>query len=188
MSYYQFAASIAKMRKSGFDSLTDSEKWEWHADVYGWRRVRLGAPDDERTSPVDPNGEWFDPSRVAIALDHYRGKTARPAASDHAILAEARTIENQWARDRGYDDFEDYRRSERIDHSEACKRLIISLPGPKTLPKPDAGEDADPHALLKALGVKAKEYNPTPEELRQARIALGIEEPDDPPVARMAAE
>ena len=71
---YQFAAAVAKAKQSGYDSLTTTEKWEWHADVYGWRRARLGIEAEVHTSPPDPDGKWFDERRTAAAEEHYRGK------------------------------------------------------------------------------------------------------------------
>lgn len=52
--------------------LTVPEKWEWHAGVYALRRVLLGVPHDEQTSPCDVRGEWFDGRLVAAAEDRLR--------------------------------------------------------------------------------------------------------------------
>jgi len=74
VSEYRFDTVKAKVAKAGYDSLSNSEKFEYHADKYAWRRVRLGVPEEVRTSPVDPNGDWFDEVRVAYAERYYRGK------------------------------------------------------------------------------------------------------------------
>lgn len=71
---YPFAVAVSKARKSGYASLTEGEKWDWHADVYGYRRLVVGAPIDEHVSPCDTAGDWFDERRARIAEAHYRAK------------------------------------------------------------------------------------------------------------------
>lgn len=71
---YLFADAVAKCRKHGYATLTEGEKWDWHADVYGFRRVVLGIGADEHTSPCDTSGEWFDERRAQLATDYYRAK------------------------------------------------------------------------------------------------------------------
>ena len=71
-SGYPFAATIAKARQDGYAKLTVPEKWEWHADVYGFRRAFLGVWD--KISPCDGKGEWYDGPRAAIAEDFYRAR------------------------------------------------------------------------------------------------------------------
>lgn len=46
------------------DCTSDEDRRRWHSEVYAWRRVRLGADPDERTSPPDPEGHWFDAELV----------------------------------------------------------------------------------------------------------------------------
>ena len=69
---YLFADVKAKSKEHGYRSLSDGEKWDWHGDLYGWRRVYLSVLRDVRTSPCDPDGKWFDPQRADIAEAHYR--------------------------------------------------------------------------------------------------------------------
>lgn len=71
---YLFADAVSKARKRGYATLSEGEKWDWHADVYGFRRVVMGAPVSERTSPCDGAGDWFDEHRAAVAEDYYRAK------------------------------------------------------------------------------------------------------------------
>lgn len=69
---YLFAYAKKKVRDHGFASLAEHERWDWHGDIYGWRRARLGVSADERTSPCDPEGRWLDESRARLAEAHYR--------------------------------------------------------------------------------------------------------------------
>lgn len=80
---HPFAATRKKARKpdkegGGYASLSTLQKWEYHADVYGFRRVFLDVPRDERTSPCDQNGEWFDEGRVAVCERYWRRRMSRP--------------------------------------------------------------------------------------------------------------
>lgn len=74
---HPFAATRAKIKATGYKSLTDWEKWEWHADVYGFRRVVLGVAVTERTSLCDTDGKWFDVERAEIAERYYLDKHRR---------------------------------------------------------------------------------------------------------------
>src|SRR6185312_5035486 len=62
-SYELLEACLAKTKSYG--QLTDAEKWQWHADVYAFRRIVLEA--DEQTSPCDPDGEWFNEELIRAA-------------------------------------------------------------------------------------------------------------------------
>ena len=114
-----------------------SNPWEWHAGVYAFRRVVLGVSPDEHTSPPDPEGKWFDESLVAEAERRLRNRRAAKFANQRGDddVWYARDIENNWARDRGYRDFEHYKQVERIDHVEACCRVAKSfIAGIKLMP------------------------------------------------------
>jgi hypothetical protein len=157
-----------------YEKLSVPERWEWHAAVYAFRRVALDADREERTSPCDPNGDWFDDRLVDEAERRLRAKRAaksRRSAGDGAAW-EALDIENNWARDRGYNDFEHYKTSERIDHVTACTRLIMSLPGPKTIPR-----ESQPTGYGVMQKRKFREYDA--DELRAGSVALGLERPDE---------
>lgn len=71
---YFFSDAVTKARKHGYATLSEGEKWDWHADVYGFRRVILDVSFNENTSPCDVRGEWFDKDRAAIAERYYRAK------------------------------------------------------------------------------------------------------------------
>jgi hypothetical protein len=36
---YLFAKAVEKAREHGYSSLAEHERWDWHGDVYGFRRV-----------------------------------------------------------------------------------------------------------------------------------------------------
>jgi hypothetical protein len=78
VTQYAFQAALDKQKKAGFASLSVPEKWQWHADTYGFRRAFLDVEPNVKTSPCDPLGTWFDPARAAIAEAHYRKKFAKP--------------------------------------------------------------------------------------------------------------
>jgi hypothetical protein len=56
--------------------MTNPQRWQWHAQVYAVRRVVLGVPHDEHTSPCDTKGEWFDARAAAQAEAALRAKLA----------------------------------------------------------------------------------------------------------------
>lgn len=212
MSDYRYEAVKAKVRKGGWDSLTRDDKFDWHADVYARRRVRLGVSPDVRTSPADPEGDWYDAGRIAYAEGCYRrqderhGEAVRAARRDNErrlqrvadlspaeVQIEALAIKDQWARDHGYLDCADYQEREGLDYEDACSNIARSIVAAGSNERKGAFEDpldADPHALLRALGVTAREERVcTAEDLRQGRIALGLEPPDEPDApAAQAAE
>lgn len=74
MKFYPCFTARAKAAKQGYAALTEAEKWDHHGDVYGWRRVFQGISVDERSSPIDPAGDWFDAQRADMAERHYRGQ------------------------------------------------------------------------------------------------------------------
>lgn len=204
MTEYRPDAVKAKVRKGGWDSLSQAEKMDWHGDVYGWRRARLGVPADVRTSPADPDGQWFDEKRADYAENHYREKakgqqervqdanrekpTQQQRVSDMRpaeLAAQAQAVKDQWARDHGYLDCADYQEREGLDYVDAASNISRSIIAAGAAAKKAAFDDppdADPHALLKALGVTAKEERVySAEELRRGRVALGLEKEPIPP-------
>lgn len=64
---------------------TEAEKWRYYTEVYAWRVVRGWGKEDETTCPIDPDGEWYNPSLVQQALARYRAILAaqRRAREDH---------------------------------------------------------------------------------------------------------
>lgn len=169
--------------------MSHGEKMAWHTEVYAFRRVRLGISRDERTSPPDPEGKWFNEPMVNEAERAMRQRSeARTERNDAAVAAEASAVLNQWAQQHGHADFDAYKRADGLEHTDACRRVIASMATAATLKNHEAFSDppdADPKALLQALGVTAHERTYTPEEMRQARIQLGLE-PPDPPEGRAA--
>jgi hypothetical protein len=76
---YLFQPALDKQKRAGFAALSVPEKWQWHADTYGFRRAFLDVEQHVKTSPCDPEGNWFDPARADIAEAHYRKKFNKPA-------------------------------------------------------------------------------------------------------------
>ena len=180
-----------------YSELTVPERWTWHAEIYAFRRVAQGVPPEEQTSPCDPSGVWFDAGLVDAAERRMRDKrdadsrerrARRLAHSQPINPADALPVMDQWAREHGYADLADYQERERLDYVDARANIARSFIAAAVVKSKEAFADpaaTDRAAALAALGVKAREYKPTAEQLRAGRIALGIEEPE--PLA-MAAE
>lgn len=171
-----------------FAQCTTPEKWQWYAEMYAHRRVFMGIEPEVQTAPFDERGEWFDARAVDAAENRKRDELTRQrdrinrAASDpnlgkmrrlneYETMAEAASIENDWARSRRYLNFEDYKRIERLDHVDACKLLIASLPGPEDTKR--IPPESQPTGYAATLGVKAREVSP--EKYRADQIAVGIQ-------------
>jgi hypothetical protein len=75
--------------------LPEAELWQWHAYHYGWRRVYLN--NHERTSPVDPDGRWFDPS-LAKQAERMFAAEQRPRVQSRRDRVNAAY---RWAHDLG---------------------------------------------------------------------------------------
>lgn len=204
MNDYRYDAVKAKVRKGGWDQLSHAEKMDWHGDVYGWRRARLGVSADVQTSPADPEGIWFDGLRANYAENHYRTQAQTQQERLHAanrakeprlqrvadmrpeaVQADAQAIKDDWARTRGYRDCADYQEQEKLDDVDACcniacNRLLAAAldKGKRAFNEPP---ERDRNALLAEMGVTAKaEKIWTAEELRAGRIALGLEREPEP--------
>jgi hypothetical protein len=107
---HPFAAMREHMKNpksGGFAKLTERQQWEWHADVYAFRRVLLEVSPDVRVSPADPEGRFFDPVIIAPAEAWYRHKYIEPklrrrqAKSDN-LQREGRDILTKWVQSHGY--------------------------------------------------------------------------------------
>lgn len=106
--------------------MTVPECWEWHASVYAFRRVVLDI--DERTSPCDAEGVWFNAGLVDAAERRLRAKRAPVRrASDEEMQREGRAIANAWARRHGCVDIEQYRLMERLTYTEALARISRAI-------------------------------------------------------------
>ena len=143
-----------------YSELTGSERWEWHARVYAFRRVVLGVSRDVRTSPPDPNGAWFDAVAVDNAERRLRDKHAarqREIDTDRRQANEryehAHQARDQMATELGYPSF-GYMLSIGLVNAVNSQQ-----PRQQTAPKAAPPSEADR------------------EELRKARIALGIDTP-----------
>jgi hypothetical protein len=111
-----------------YADMIDAERWEWHAGVYAFRRVVLDVSADERTSPCDTEGKWFDPDLVAQAERELRAKRVpRRRANDEEMQREGRAVANQWARQRRFRDFAGYMLAERLDYDEALAVISRSI-------------------------------------------------------------
>jgi hypothetical protein len=88
-------------------SMTVPQRWKWHAEVYALRRVVLGVPPGEHTSPCDPNGQWYDEAAVAAAEASLRARFAeqsRRCAADTATANAIRFADADAWRRRAYPD------------------------------------------------------------------------------------
>jgi len=158
---------LAKTKSYG--QLTDAEKWQWHADVYAFRRIVLEA--DEQTSPCDPDGEWFNEELIRAAaarlqLRRDRGRMERKRVLDEQTHREGRALCDAWARKRGYADFATAEKAG-VKWSE----VAASFGSIKTIPGERYTKAAD-------LGVTAREKTWTAEEMARGRRELGLE-PDE---------
>jgi hypothetical protein len=89
------------MKDGGYSTLTEAERWNYHAYDYGWRRVFLS--NHGGSSPIDPDGRWFDndgatqAERMFLAQRSIRTEpritpAERAAArGDHELAARFRT-------------------------------------------------------------------------------------------------
>ena len=144
-----------------YSELTVPEQWEWHARVYAFRRVVLGVSPDVRNSPPDPNGEWFDASAVDDAERRLRDKYAarqREIDKDRQEADQryerARLARDQMARELGYPDF----------------GVMLSMGLVNAVNSRQSRQQSAPKA--------APLTETDREELRRARIALGIDTPN----------
>ncbi len=92
----------ADTKPKPYETLTNDEKWHWHANNYAFRHVVLGQPLQSQ-SPCDPYGHWFDENLVRNAL----AAKFPPKPGRSYLQREGRTIANQWAQIHGYRDMDD---------------------------------------------------------------------------------
>ncbi len=174
--------------------MTEGERWAWHSDVYAFRRVVLGTSPDEKTSPPDPEGKYFDEGLVRAAAQRLvdkrsRGRRARERVRHNDLQREGRGIVNAWARSQGFADLDAYAAAKRIDIIEAYQAYRHSPEFARVVAKRramqiGASEDGEPDyaAVQEILGLaaaeerKAKAFNPSPSEMMGARTELGMEE------------
>lgn len=51
---------------------TEAEKWVYYSEVYAWRIVRGWGKAEDKTCPIDPEGEWYNQGMVEEAVSRYR--------------------------------------------------------------------------------------------------------------------
>jgi len=104
------------------ECLTDDAKYQYHAEVYAWRRVRGFASVDEKTSPVDPEGRWFDEYLVRQAAAALQAKQRRQPS--FTFTDEELEERREWARLKGYASWESF-----LDAVEAGTASILPFLG-----------------------------------------------------------
>lgn len=113
--------------------MTEAERWNWHAEVYAFRHVALGFK-DERTSPCDPEGKWYDEGLVGAAilrLVDKREAAARRcrAKQDAEMIAGGKAICERWAKTNGFASFADAGAGG-FSHAD----IVRSFSGPQIMP------------------------------------------------------
>ena len=99
------------MSKKPYAMLTEAERWQWHTDVYAFRRVVLGKPVSDRTSPCDPDGDYFDEALIRVACARRmdkRERARRQREEQHdgwGRYREAAEYREAWAHQLGYKSF-----------------------------------------------------------------------------------
>lgn len=83
--------------------MRDDQLWHYHAYDYAWRRMIFGDQSDR--SPADPDGKWFNSALVEAAQDIFRKLPRERPQGESAADREAAEYRDQWARERGCDDF-----------------------------------------------------------------------------------
>lgn len=161
--------------KKSWAELDLQERFDWHAQTYAWRHVRLGIPLEKGNSPVDPDGKWFDEAAIHREIAKLRPPKPADTAGEEE-RRKGRAICNEWAQQRG---FVDFAAAERAGHTIA--QVIRSIGGAKRMPGEPEAPEYDLANLQSDLGLAAKEYRPTPDQMRDARAALGIPEPEPQP-------
>lgn len=154
-----------------YGELSEAEKWDWHARVYAFRRVILDVPHEDRTSPCDLDGVWFDEPRVEdetrrLIAKRELGRKRRRKLVDTETIGEGRALCNRWAKQ---NEFVDFPAAERAGYkpSDVVKAIFSAA---SVRPVKGFGTLSD---LAGSMGVKAREW--TPEEMAKGRAALGIE-------------
>lgn len=145
-----------------YAKLTVPQKWQWHAEVYALRRVMLGVKRDEHTSPCDPKGEWYDERLVGAAEERYLTRQREQAQRCRADTEAQNAIR--------FADGKRWRES-------AAGREFLGRPVYRRY------SDADISDLQAKLGITAREFAPTPEQMTSGRQGLGIGEFERPEAA-----
>ena len=75
-----------RLTQAGWNALSESDKWNWHAYVYAMRRVFLGVSHDLKISPPDPSGDFFSAELADAAEAWYRKHHGRTGVEAHAQM------------------------------------------------------------------------------------------------------
>lgn len=87
---------------------TNEDRWDYYTHVYAWRILRGFGTEEETTCPIDPEGKWYDPDAVHIALEELRRRdplTQRNRAVIEQQQREADVARQTWANDHGFANF-----------------------------------------------------------------------------------
>ena len=195
-------ADLRQRLKDGkfqWNVLTESDLWHYHAYDYGFRRVMLN--DFSQDYPLDPHGRWFSALLAEAAEDFYRRKLKRPKplySSDPVRPADVERDPAKAAIFRRQDaERAPLKRAvqvhgERQENGEPTPEMLAYMrccaqQGAENLQmysahnrKAQAPEARMSQAQInEAMGVAATEQRKPkwedPEELRRARVELGLE-------------
>lgn len=166
-------AQTSRPRKN-YSEMTTPERWAFHTEIYAFRAVYLGIV--EPTSPCDPGGKWYDARAVEAATLRMREKRERPAklrreAKDREMALAGREAVNRWAQRFGCATIDDYAEGKGVHWSDAYVEMSSQI---RVVHRMPMGQ----HSAA-ALGVTAREFSPSPEQLRAGRLALGLEMADE---------
>ena len=75
------------MTRKWSDCQSEPDKWRYHAHLYAWRRIYAFAANDEKTSPVDPDGKWFNEDQIRHEANVIRANRRQPRSTNPDIEA-----------------------------------------------------------------------------------------------------
>lgn len=171
-------------QRKSYSAMTTPEKWAWHTEVYAFRRVVLDAREGE-PSPCDPGGQWYNAALVDVAvrrLIEKRDGAKRRRQFSEDDQRQGRAAINAWARAHGQPDIDAYAEAAGVSLGEAYEAGIHSMIDRIVAEKKRKFGYPRQHIsdVRVALGLTAKEYRPTAEEMRRGRVELGLEAEADP--------
>jgi hypothetical protein len=134
------------------DCTERADKWAWHAEVYAHRRVHLGVPLDEKTSPADPAGEWFNEELIRAAAEKLQAK--RRQKRELIFTENELTDRAEFAQLKGYPNWPSFLEavhdgSERIAHFVTWAEGRRSVTSPPTAGTFTKAGDALRHSVTK---------------------------------------
>ncbi len=96
---------MTEPRERYSDAWPDYKKWEFHTEIYAWRRVRLGISPDVTVSPCDPKGEWCDEGMIRKAAARIQANTPAPRPAESGKYDRTFEKRDAMARELGFADF-----------------------------------------------------------------------------------